>query len=116
MKWRLLGSIMLAAAPLFLGACASTFVAYKDGHGYYIGNQSDSAYKLFCDSGDFRKILDGTTRIAQDTKEDLYRYNCGTDRSPQKIREIYASMTPEQRKDLRTSFKNNGYEINYLHC
>ena len=49
---------MLTAAPFFLDACASTFVAYKDGHGYYVGSGSDSAYRLFCDSGDFKKIAE----------------------------------------------------------
>lgn len=109
----------LLTAAVILGmaaaACSSTFVAYKDGHGYYVGNGSDSAYKLFCESGDFTKILAGT-HLAADMKDNLYRYNCGADRSNEKVRQIYASMTPEQRKDLRKSFKDNGYDINYLHC
>jgi hypothetical protein len=49
-------------------------------------------------------------------KDRLYRYNCGTDRSSSKVKQLHASLTPEQRKELRTSFKNNGYDINYIPC
>lgn len=108
--------VMLAAAVLSLGACASTFVAYKDGHGYYMGNGSNDAYKLFCESGDLKKILIGAGTIGQDVKDELYRYNCGEERSSAKVKQLYAAMTIEQRKDLRQSFKQNGYDINYLHC
>lgn len=114
MKRHLL-TAMVIVIGMVTGACSSTFVAYKDGQGYYVGNGSDSAYKLFCESGDFTKILAGT-QLSTDVKDSLYRYNCGAERSSEKIKQIYASMTPEQRKDLRKSFRDNGYEINYLHC
>jgi hypothetical protein len=116
MKKGLLAITMLMAVSFFFQACASTFTAYKDGHGYFVGNGSDSAYKLFCESGDLKKILTDTTKLGQDMTDNLYRYICGIERSREKVKLVYATMTPEQRKDLRLAFKHNGYEINYLHC
>jgi hypothetical protein len=116
MKKGLLAITVIMAASFFLQACASTFLAYKDGHGYFVGNRSDSAYKMFCESGDLKKILADTTKLGQDITSDLYRYNCGAEQSREKVKLIYAAMTPEQRKDLKLAFKRNGYEINYLHC
>lgn len=106
---------ILAAVFMAVG-CSSTFVASKDGKGYYLGSGSDAAYKMFCESGDLKKILSDTTRLPQSLQDELYRYNCGTERSNKKIKETYASMTPEQRKDLRQAFKVNGYDINAMRC
>ncbi len=113
-KERLAGFAVLLATAL--GACASsTFVASKDGKGFYLGNSSDSAYRMFCESGDLQKILAGT-QISAETKDELYQSNCGPERSKEKVKQIYASMTPAQRKELRLAFRNNGYDINYLPC
>jgi len=101
---------------LFLGACASTFVASKDGKGYYLGNNSTAAYQLFCESGDLKKILEDTTKLDQELKNALYEDNCGSGRSHDKVKQDYAGMSPEQRKDLRLAFKRNGYDINIMRC
>lgn len=101
---------------LFLGACASTFVASKDGKGYYLGNGSSAAYHMFCESGDLKRILVDTTKIEQDMKNELYEDNCGSGRSHEKVKQVYASMSPEQRKDLRLAFQHNGYDINIMRC
>jgi hypothetical protein len=106
---------LILAVALGMWACSSTFVASKDGRGYYLGNESKTAYTTFCESGDLQKILT-TTQLPEEMKDKLYRYNCGTDRSSSKVKQLYASLTPEQRKELRTSFKNNGYDINYIPC
>ena len=103
-------------ASIALQACASTFVASKDGKGYYVGNSSNAAYRMFCESGDMQRILAATTTIGQDKKNDLYSSNCGPDRSNEKVRNIYTSMTAEQRRDLRQAFKKNGYDINAMRC
>src|SRR5512147_363724 len=110
-------SAILAAAfaAILTTACATTFVAYKDGHGYFLGNGSEDAYRLFCESGDLKKILATTTTLEADLKDELYRSNCSEERSREKVRQVYQAMTPEQRKDLRLAFKQNGYDINYLH-
>jgi len=101
---------------LFLGACASTFVASKNGKGYYLGNDSTAAYRMFCESGDLKKILEDTTKLGQDLKNELYEGNCGPGRSHDKVKQAYAGMSPEQRKDLRLAFKHNGYDINIMRC
>ena len=113
-EW-LIGFAMILTVTL--GACtsSSTFLVSKDGAGYYLGNSSQAAYRMFCESGDLQKIL-AETQLPQGTKDELYRSNCGPERSKEKVRQLYASLTPAQRKELRLAFKNNGYDINYLPC
>jgi len=106
---------ILAVSALFFSACSSTFVVSKDGKGYYLGNSSNAAFDMFCGSGDLLKIL-ADTRLPQEMKDNLYQYNCGSDRSSGKVKQVYASLTPDLRKDLRKSFKNHGYDINYMPC
>jgi len=98
-----------------LSACSSTFLASKEGKGYYLGSSSDAAYRMFCASGDLRAVL-ADTRLPQDLKEPLYAAACSAQRSGAAVRELYGRMTAEQRKDLRTAFKRRGYDINYLPC
>lgn len=100
---------------LLVSGCSSTFLISKDGKGYFFGSKSDAIYKMLCDSGDLRKILKDATKISEATKEQIYQSNC-INRSGEKVKEIYAAMTPEERKDLRNAFKLNGYDINYLPC
>jgi hypothetical protein len=110
------GVLLLLLAIASASACtSSTFFVSKDGKGYYWGNDSKNAYKMFCETGELRRILTDT-ELPQATKDDLYQYNCGAERSNEKARQLYASMTPAQRKDLRSAFKKHGYEINYLSC
>lgn len=109
--------LLLGAACCLLAACtASTFVASKDGKGYYLGSDSQAAFQMFCESGDLAKILAQTGQIDQNMRDDLYRYNCGPDRSTAKVKQLFASMTKAQRKELRQSFKRNGYDINIMQC
>ena len=103
-------------AALMAQACAGTFVASKDGKGYYVGSSSDAAYRMFCESGDLQRILAATTTIEQEKKNDLYASNCGPDRSNDKVRRIFTSMTAPQRRDLRQAFKASGYDINAMRC
>lgn len=110
-----LGIIWMIAALLGLVGCSSTFLASKDGKGYYVGSGSDAAYRMFCLSGDLRKILHDTT-LPQETRDGLYSATCGTERSGVRVKELYGNMSPEQRKELRQAFRRNGYDINYLPC
>jgi len=105
----------VASVAVTATACTSTFLVSKGGKGYFWGSDSGAIYRMLCDSGDLKKIL-SDTRFSETMKNDLYRYNCSPDRSGDKVKQIYASMTPEQRKELRNAFKNNGYDINYLPC
>lgn len=108
----LFGIVVLA---LVTGACTSTFLVSKDGKGYFIGSRSKTLHRMLCDSGDLQKIL-ADTRLAAPMKADFYRYNCTAEKSREKITNVFAAMTPVQRKDLRMAFRTNGYDINYLPC
>lgn len=108
--------VLLLLVTASVGACvSSTFFVNKDGHGYYWGNDSKEAYTTFCESGELMKII-ADTGFPQSMKDDLYQYNCGAERSPEKARQLYASMTPAQRKTLRNAFKNHGYDIHSQSC
>ena len=87
----------------------------KSGSGYILGSDSNAMHTMLCESGDLRKIL-LDAQLGLGTKDDLYRYNCSPDRSRDKVKQVYASMVPAERKALRVAFKSNGYEINAMHC
>jgi hypothetical protein len=105
----------MSIAVSLLAACSSTLLVSKEGKGYFLGSGSKGMEKMLCESGDLRKVL-SDTQLPQPIKEDLYRYNCSPEKSREKIKQIYESMTEDQRRDLRLSFANNGYMINYLPC
>ncbi|MBF0557867.1 MAG: hypothetical protein HQL08_03700 [Nitrospirae bacterium] len=110
----LLMCIMLAA--LFTSACSDTFVITKDGKSYFFGSKREGFYKMLCESGDLKTII-AETQLPSKTQDDLYRFNCVlSEQSKEKVGEIYISMTPEQRRDLRLAFQNHGYDINYMEC
>ncbi|MFO0753625.1 MAG: hypothetical protein U0411_09920 [Thermodesulfovibrionales bacterium] len=107
-----------AALSLLLLAmgCSSTFIITKEGKGYYFGSTAARLYTMLCSSGDLRAILDDAG-LHSATKDALYRYNCEpAERSKEKVREIYAALSPEQRRELRLAFQKHGYDINYLEC
>lgn len=97
-----------------LWGCSDTFLVTKDGKSYFFGGKRDELYRMLCDSGDLGKILE-CTRLSPEAMADLYKYNC-THRSGEKVKGIYASLTPEQRRELRLSFQKHGYDINYMAC
>lgn len=105
---------ILASAVIAAG-CSSTFLVSKDGKGYFFGSKSEAIYKMLCESGDLARVLK-EAELPQEMKDSLYRYNCTPEQSGEKIKQIYASMTHDQRKGLRSAFRNNGYDINYLPC
>ena len=98
-----------------ISACTDTFLVSKDGKGYFVGSKSKNLHRMLCDSGDLKNII-ADTHLSQDLKADLYRYNCTPEKSGKKVREMYVAMSPVQRKDLRTAFRRNGYDINYMPC
>lgn len=104
--------ISIAGMALLTGACSDTFLVYKQGHGYFLGSDSTGKYALLCTSGDMEKVL-ADTHLNKEMKDSLYKYNCSAERSGEKTTQIYTAMTSEQRKDIRTAFKKNGYEINH---
>lgn len=108
---------VLAVILLICGtsACTSTFLASKDGKGYFLGSTSDAAYQRFCASGDLLSVLADTV-LPQDLRDGLFHATCSEERSGAAVKGLYGQMTADQRKDLRKSFKRHGYDINYLPC
>jgi hypothetical protein len=106
---------VISAVAIVLG-CSSTFRISKEGKGYFWGTDSKAIHAMLCESGDLKKILTDAETISQGMKDDLYRYNCTAERSGVKVKEIYAAMSPAERKGLRQAFKKNGYEINAMTC
>ena len=107
--------IILAGMMLVLAACTDTFLVYKNGRGYFVGGDSKAKYDMLCASGDLDKIL-ADTHLDAATKDSLNKYNCSEERSPEKVKQLYASFTVEQRKDIKSAFRKNGYEINKFAC
>ncbi len=106
---------IIAGLFFFAAGCSSTFMMVKNGTGYMLGSESNEVYHILCESGDLQKIL-LEAQLRQDAKDDLYKYNCSPERSRDKVKQVYASMVPAERKSLRLAFKSNGYEINAMHC
>jgi len=97
---------------LFLWGCSgSTFLVSKDCYTDYLGSTVEVFNKTLCASGDFKKILDDT-KLPQDVKQSLYQAQC-VDHSRENVKKIYASLTPEQKRDLKFNFQMQGYYVNY---
>jgi len=105
---------LAAVLILVTAGCTSNFLITKDGKAYFFGSRGEAIYKMLCESGDLKTIL-ADTKLPQDTKSEIYRYNC-TEPSKEKLKEVVASMTPEDRRDLRISFQTHGYDINRINC
>lgn len=103
--------LLAVCAALVLGACASTFLVSKDCRTYYFGSPEEGPYKMLCASGDFKKVLDDST-LPQVIKDSLYKAQC-LDRSKESVKKIYASLTDDQKEDLKFSFQKHGYYVNY---
>jgi hypothetical protein len=107
--------ISIAGIALVCGACNPTFLVSKEGKGYFLGSNSRAKYDMLCTSGDLEKVL-ASTQLSMEMKDTLYRSNCSAERSADKVQQIYVSMTPDQRKDIKNAFRKAGYDINYLPC
>ncbi|BCB95139.1 hypothetical protein JZK55_00610 [Dissulfurispira thermophila] len=114
-KCRLLIFLAMLLNIALVAGCSDTFVVTKDGKSYFFGSNREGFYKMICESGDLDKIL-ADTKLPQNIKDDLYKYNCTASQSRDKVKEIYSSMTPEQRRDLRLAFQLHGYDINLMAC
>jgi hypothetical protein len=108
-------SLSIFAMLLLTSACTSTFLVYKDGKGCFLGSGSNTKYNMLCESGDLEKVL-VASHLTNELKDSLYKYNCSKERSGDKVKQIFASMTVEQRKDIRSAFRANGYDINKMAC
>ncbi len=106
--------LLVSLCLISAAACTSNFLITKDGKTFFFGSRDEAIYKMLCESGDLKAIL-ADTKLPDNKKEDVYKYNCTTPSSEQ-LREVVASMTPEQRRDLRLSFQVHGYDINRINC
>ena len=43
---------------LLAAGCTSNFLITKDGKSYFFGSRDDAIYKMLCESGDLKMILD----------------------------------------------------------
>ncbi len=107
--------IAIAGTVLITGACTDTFMLGKGRSGYFYGSNSKAIYDMLCTSGDLEKVL-AATHLSEEMKGSIYKYNCSPERSGDKVKQIYASMTVKERKDIKIAFRKNGYEINHLLC
>ncbi len=103
--------ISIFGMALAAGACASTFLVGKGQHAYFLESNSKAKYDMLCVSGDLEKVL-AFTHLSTEIKDSFYKYNCSAERSSDKIKQLYASLTVEQRKDIESAFRKNGYDIN----
>jgi hypothetical protein len=109
-------SISIVSMALITGACTSMFMVGKgEGRVVFLGSNSQATYEVLCASGDLEKVLE-TTQLSKEMKDNFYRYNCSAERSSDKVKQLFASMTSEQRKDIRNAFIQNGYSINAGSC
>jgi hypothetical protein len=113
MRTRIMISIAILAFSV--SACTDTFLVGKGRTGYFFGANHTSKYSMLCTSGDLEKVL-FISSLSQSMKDTIYKYNCSNERSGEKVKQIYASMTAEERKDIKNAFRKNGYEINHILC
>jgi hypothetical protein len=107
--------LSIVAAALLASACSSTFLVYKDGKGFFVESNSKTKFDMLCKSGDLEKVL-AASHLTDELKDSLYKSNCSAERSSDKVNQIFASMTIAQRKDIRSAFRANGYDINRMAC
>ena len=109
--------ITIVGMGMLTSACAtSTFMIGKSGsekRGVFLGTKA--LQEMLCGSGEMEKIL-AATHLSKEMKDTFYQYNCSAERSSDKVKQLYASMTTEQRRDIRTAFKKYGYAINGGAC
>lgn len=110
--WLLIG---IAAMLLVAGACTPKLMVGKEGRGGFLGNNSKEMYEMLCTSGDLEKVLEAT-ELSKEMKDEFYRYNCSAERNSDKVKQLYASMTSEQRREVRNAFKQKGYSTNAGSC
>jgi len=107
--------ITVAGMALVVGACTDTFLLGKGRSGYFYGSNSKAMYDMLCTSGDLEKVL-LATQLSKEMKDTIYKYNCSDERSGEKVKQLYTSMTVQERKDIKQAFRKNGYEINHILC
>lgn len=111
--WLLTGIVGMA---LVIGACTPMFMVSKgEKRGVYLGSNSKATYDVLCASGELKTVLEAT-HFSSEMKDVFYQYNCSAERSSDKVKQLFSSMTSEQKKDIKAAFKEKGYSINGGTC
>lgn len=114
MKTRIL--IGIVGMALVIGACAPMFMVSKgEKRGVYLGSNSKATYDVLCASGELKAVLE-VTHFSREMKDTFYQYNCSAERSSDKVKRFFSSMTSEQKNDIKAAFKEKGYSINGGTC
>ncbi len=106
-----LGVITVVTSSLGLSGCASTFLVTKDCYSAFLDSDEKRLYSMLCETEDFGKII-AAAAIPQDKKDNFYKALC-KDRSGEKVRNLYASFSEQEKDSLKLSFQTQGYDINY---
>jgi hypothetical protein len=101
---------VLLTAVLLLAGCTKTFLVSRDCNTFFFGSDHPALYRTLCASGDLEKVL-ADAGLSEDVRAGLYQAQC-TDRSREKVENIYGSLTSEQQEALKSAFRKHGYEIN----
>src|ERR1700690_495383 len=107
----ILGVIEVVTSSLGLVGCASTFLVSKDCYTSFLDGNERRLYSMLCETEDFRKII-AAAAIQQNKKDSIYKALC-KERSGEKVRNIYASFSKQEKDSLKLSFQTQGYDINY---
>ncbi len=107
--------IYIFILALLINGCSSTFILYKEGKGYYFGSERKELNTMLCERGDLKRVLERISLITSEKKELFYRYTC-LEPDRVKIRELFSTLTEDERKELKGSFRKEGYDINLVPC
>ncbi len=107
----ILGVIAVVTSSLALVGCASTFLVSKDCYSSFLDSDEKRLYSMLFETEDFRKIISAAA-IQQDKKDSLYKALC-KERSGEKVGNLYASFSEQEKDSLKLSFQTQGYDINY---
>ena len=108
--------LLLTVLVFLLSGCApSTFIVNNGIRAYYFGSESKGAYRMLCETGDLIKVL-RNAELPEEIKKDLYEYACTEQRSNKKVISLYTFLTPEEKKNLKRAFVEQGYTINSVPC
>jgi hypothetical protein len=94
---------------------ATTFIISKDGKAYYLGRDSRLLREMLCKDGELASVL-SDTKIDPEIQKQILRYHCTEEHSKEKIVSLYQFLSPEEREELKNSFRNHGYTINHVPC
>lgn len=110
--------VVLTLAILLFGCSGtSTFLITKSpsNRSYYLHKYSEGLHNQLCKSGDFERVLMGTS-LEEYIKKDLLEYVCTDKHSSDEVLSLFTSFSPDEMRELKRAFVRNGYTVNYIPC